>query len=428
MTDELGSTEGRRRVREALDGPSVVTFIVPLPHPIGFPDGSTITIHRPERVPWLEGVMRRVAAPDYMDTTVSESNYVSFMFRRINKCPSSTVTMMERAAVHLDTMIDSAGILTSATADQQIEVDGSVLEATTPLITPDSGDFAEALADALDRVFESFSDIVIAYRLQTQDLAVELLSRLNCVPWVPYVIRTGDFVGNDSFRRGMAGLYSVNDGESLREERFREIDDPDVFLCISRLAFRHRLGDPTMGAYHELLRARRACFLYGDFQSAVTSAFSAIEFFFGAVLNLLHWESGTPRTDVQSWFDNEGFATRLKKRYHPLLGGNWNPETPTSIISKINRVSKLRGRVVHAGYAPTEGEAIRAIDSSSDAIDSLKAMLVSKRHKFNRTNLIVLGNAKLVKSVEMTDEMKRRITEEAIQVNQYITSYISWLE
>lgn len=215
MTDEVSSAEGRRRVREALEGPSVTTFVIPVPHPFGFQDGSTITIHRHEKVPWLEGVKRRVAAPDYMDPTVSDSNYVSFMFRRIKKYPSSTVTMMERAATHFDTMIGSSGILASATADQQIEVDGSVLEATTPLITPNSGDFAEALSDALDRVFESFSDIVIAYRIETQDLAVELLSRLNCVPWVPYVIRTADFVGNDSFGRGIAGLYSVNDGESL---------------------------------------------------------------------------------------------------------------------------------------------------------------------------------------------------------------------
>lgn len=168
-------------------------------------------------------------------------------------------------------------------------------------------------------------------------------------------------------------------------------------------------------------------FLHGDFQSAVTSAFSAIEFFFGAVLNLLHWESGTPRPDVRGWFESEGFIARLRKRYHPLLGGNWNPGSLETITGKIQAVAELRGRVIHAGYSPTERETTETLDIALDAIDSLKAMLSLKRHKFTRTSLIVFGSTERDRTTKITDETRRSIEQEAIQVHKDIASYKAWL-
>jgi hypothetical protein len=287
-----------------------------------------------------------IGSEDIIDPNMSDTNFVSLRFDRSENAKSRTTELINRAVGGMEKAIDGDGILGEAVREIGIEVPSSILQATTPLIVPVSRSYDEALSDALERIFDEYAHFVVAYRVHTQDLAVDWLSRLSCVPLVPYVVRDEDFRGDESFARGTPGLYSVNDGESLREERFREIDESALLTTISNATYRYSIGDPTLVAEHELFRARRACFLHGDYQSAVVSAYSAIEVFFGAVLNLIHWEIGTSRDEVQGWFKDGGFMTRLRGRYHPVLGGTWNPNEPSAISYGIQALARLRGRVV----------------------------------------------------------------------------------
>lgn len=426
--DRYSEGDFSAHVGRMLREPTLITFYIPLPHPVGFPHNSSITFPRPEHIPWLQDTVKRVSEGDSTSFRNGDANFVSIMLKRAKEMESSSVNQMATACSLVDEIIGSDVLLSQVMEKFQIRVASTVMQATTVLIRPSSGSHNEAISDALERVFEEATGFLTSYRIETQDLAVDLLSRIQCVPWVPYIARVSDFQGDDSFRRGIPGLYSVNDGESLRLEHFKERDDIAFFELVAETAYTLHEGNPTITAYHELFRARRSCFLEGDFRSSIVSSFTAIEYFYGAVLNLLHWELNTPRSTVRQMLDTEGFATRLKTQYHPLLGGNWNPDKPTSITAQVNKVARTRGRVIQAGYQPDEHEARRTLAESQRLISLLKNRVFTQIHRFGRTNFVVFGARNLKHRGGWTRRMRELIGDEVEARQSFLASFRSWIE
>lgn len=425
--DEESEAEFVALVSRMLREPTLITFYIPLSHPIGFPHNSSITFHRRERVPWLQGIQKRISEQVKLDFGIRDANFVSIMLKRAKEVDSLSISQMATACSLVDEIIESNGTLTQAMETLQTRVASTVLQATTVLIAPSSGSHNEAISDALERVFEEATRFLAAYRIETQDLAVDLLSRVQCVPLVPYIARVSDFQGDESFKRGTPGIYSVNDGESLRLEHFRERDDARLFELVSETTYKLKQGDPTIAAYHELYRARRSCFLEGDFQSSAVSSFTAIEYFYGAVLNLLHWELNTPRSTVRQILDDERFSTRLKTRYHDHLGGNWDPNIPTSITAQVNKIGTTRHRVIHAGYQPNEYEARQLLTESRQLIDRLKDRIFIQLHKFGKTAFIVFGSQALKDRGGWTKRMRELIGDETEAQQTLLASYRTWI-
>jgi hypothetical protein len=425
--DDDAEKEFAAQVTRMLREPTLITFYIPLSHPLSLPSNSSITFPRSERVPWLHGAIRiSEQVPASFD--FGDANFVSIMLKRAKEMESFPINQMAAACSLVDDIVGSNALLSQSMETLQTRVEGSVLQATTVLIRPSSRNHNEAISDALERVFEEANKFLTAYRIETQDLAVDLLSRIQCVPLVPYIARTSDFQGDDSFRKGVPGLYSVNDGESLRLEHFKEREDIAFFQTVAQRAYDLHEEDPSVFAYHELFRARRFCFLEGDFRSSIISSFTAIEYFYSTVLNLLHWEMNTPRSTVVQMLEGEGFATRLRTRYHPFLGGNWSSDDPASITAQISTVARVRGQVVHAGNQPDEYEARQILSEAQRLINVLKDRTFTQLHRFGRTNFVILGVEDLKHRGGWTRRMRELIGDPVKARQSILSSYRTWLQ
>lgn len=167
---------------------------------------------------------------------------------------------------------------------------------------------------------------------------------------------------------------------------------------IDELEFRsgiYRAGSRAHTFRDALIEARTAFELRGDTSSAVVWAHLAVESFMDLVLGLLLWEEGWRPRDAA-----EPFARALRDRarhfYHNRLGGNWDlKHGPLAVWSGPGALAHLRGRVVHAGYNPTRGDAQRSVDAIMGVQRFLGGRVRSVRTAYPRTTMLMLGRAAL---------------------------------
>ncbi len=75
---------------------------------------------------------------------------------------------------------------------------------------------------------------------------------------------------------------------------------------------------------------------------------------------------------------------RLRSRYHSRLGGAWQPDDPQTVLGKWADSVTVRGRVVHAGYRPSEQEVIIAANLLREIEHFVMAVLKRLKFKANR--------------------------------------------
>lgn len=104
----------------------------------------------------------------------------------------------------------------------------------------------------------------------------------------------------------------------------------------------------------------------GCYREAVIYAQSSVEVFLGTLLTKILEIEGTAPDAIERLLQEVGFATRLRREYHPRLGGSWDVNNATSPLGYwYANTYQLRNRVVHAGYSPTQLEAKVAVDAAS---------------------------------------------------------------
>lgn len=104
----------------------------------------------------------------------------------------------------------------------------------------------------------------------------------------------------------------------------------------------------------------------GCYREAVMYAQSSIEIFLSTLLTKILEIEGTAPEAIERMLQEVGFATRLRREYHPRLGGSWDVNNATSPLGHwYANTYQLRNRVVHGGYAPNQLEAKVAVDAAS---------------------------------------------------------------
>ena len=402
--------------------PRLVVFYIPLEVPLGLPQGSTYTFERTESVDWLKGVpLHPVEGLTPRRNTLGR-NFVSLqIWREKEKARLSDAPFTAAMNVAARVRGEKDRIREVSSDDGLVqEIVGLVFEAVTPLLKSEGG-VKKAVSDAFDRCLEAINSLIRAYLLATKDLRVHLVSRQKLPPAIPWITRPPD-----AFDWGGMAMFWVNEGTSLRSpvEDLKHDDLEKLNLWLSNLLN----GNPLVPFSEWRAIARRACFIEGDQATAVVACHTASEILLDAVLLLLAWEESTPRQDTRSWFD-EGLAKRVRTYYAARLGGRWDTTDSKTVAGKWHsNVSKIRHRVVHAGYRPSEREAKDALVAADQLVDFVKDRLANKRTTYPKTALLVWGVPGFKRVGLYKGQIKRFVEEGMSEETDWMKSYRTWLK
>jgi hypothetical protein len=219
----------------------------------------------------------------------------------------------------------------------------------------------------------------------------------------------------------------IHEGVSLRMGGPAvEVQETDAWKVIAVLS-RIKKGDPLQASSEQVYRANRAYWVDGDYAATVGAAFSACEVLLNSVLLMMAWEEGTGRDIPRGWFEEQGLVRRLRTHYHNRLGGSWDPNNPNRIIGRVMALAELRGRVVHAGYWPTEREAAGAREVMGDLSDFVKGRLIASFDRYPRTALLLLGEPGF-RRLGKWEEADRFMREQGALEEPWLASYREWLD
>lgn len=419
--------------------PRLVVFFILLPAPLGLPHNSTYIFYRDETVDWLAGTRPAItqnAPPISLENMDEEEQRIlergnNFVSLRL-WLPKDTVTMPSASFKQvMDVLrIVTGGSLDGEQATQNAPVPinsnvssfNTIVEAVTPLLKGDKDNYDDALTYAFDRCIEAITLLNRSYALASGDLRMRVFSRQALQPIVPFTTRhpeRGDW--------SPVGFLLINPGYNLpgaAEDLTRE--QRQAFqLYLSRLLSQ----DPFMTVAEWQRHSHQAYEVDGDAAAAVNAAHTAGEVLFDTVLLTMAWETGVAREEASSWFADTGLTTRLRTHYHPKLRGRWNPDDEKSVLGRWTRdVTRLRGRVVHAGYRPTTQEAATALAALDEVIDFVKERLAANRLAYPRTTLMFLGHSGLERLGLFNGKIKAFAESEAPKEDDWFISYRQWFD
>ncbi|MGW5689618.1 hypothetical protein ACWEWX_01235 [Streptomyces asiaticus] len=366
----------------------LLTFLVALPHPCPMPHGAIIARHFTEELRGLGGVSMRMSpeTPDLPDEATTRI-FVSLKFWQVK----------ERVPVrdmHLDVLsrvaVEIAGGEPFSPVEELAEIDS--YRTVVEMITAQNADVwaadqQAAVGEALDRCFDVLSDVSSMARLvkhwghpiaTKEQVAVALW--FGRPPTAP------------SYKTGIGGILILTPPSDPVKEVFEE---PEMNRLMAHLK-RVWDGSPLEFAMDRSLEASTFMRRDGDYGNAVIHAALSSEIVLDSILALLLWEEQlqVPSIDAAiAAFDESrgGLTTRVRREYAPRLGGTWDPEKKGAVQAWARDLARLRGRVVHRGYRPTENEAVAALSASDALLDFIKGCLAAKARNYPRTALLVLG-------------------------------------
>ena len=373
----------------AEDQPMLLTFLVALPYPCPMPHGAVVGRHFSGELRGLSGVSMRVTpdTPDLPDDAASHI-FVSLKFWQLR----------ERVPVgdmHLDALAQVAveiagGEPFSPPEDLEREIDS--FRTVVEMVTVQNADAwaaneQAALEEALDRCFSVLTDVSSMSRLvKHRGHPIATKEQVAVALWF------GRHPTSPSYKTGIGGILMLTPPTGPVRDVFEE---PEMNRLMAHLK-RVWDGSPLELAMDRSLEASTFMRRDGDYGNAVIHAALASEIVLDSILALLLWEEQlhAPTIDAAvAAFDESrgGLATRVRREYAPRLGGNWDPEKRGPVQAWARDLARLRGRVVHRGYRPTEAEAEAALSASNGLLDFIKGRLAVKARNHPRTALLVLG-------------------------------------
>lgn len=418
-----------------LTGPCFLLFFIPLTIPLRLEHGSIYSFQREEVVEWLSGIDMHITA-DTPPIPRAEGepgrNFVSLrIWRPLGTREGITLPFDRAMAVLQEATGHDRGERPKNVSEhiptyaEIAEEAGTVIEALTPLLATDGGNTELAVSLAFDRCIAVINLLITAFILASGDPLIGRISRQNLYPFIPWAARNpdGEIIGGPGmFFPGPLISTALAFGGSKAPV------DHEVMRRLNVYLRRIRQGDPFANYLEWARNSRHELDIEGDTAAAVNAAHTAGEILLDTLLYLMAWEEGLSYEEAAQWFEHTGSAGRLRIHYHPRLGGRWSPDDPTTINGKwVTNVSRVRGRVVHAGYRPAEEETVRALDTLAELEEFTKERLAHKRLSYKRTALILLGTPGLDRRGLYSGQIKRFVEQEASYEEDWIASYRRWL-
>lgn len=423
-----------------------VKFFAFVPWPIAMPDGCFFVIDRVAEVGCFEGHPEWLSAfmPGEVAAQLSLAGPRDFVAFRLHRAPAKRTSphehvlelmRMAKAWADLFTLPPALAPLVRAGEDDvavEPEVTyGTVIEAATCFTVPLGSTEGKELNAAFDRCLEQFADFQEAYVQTSGDLRAGLVNRSTVLHVVSAVL-----IDPVSRRTKVTGLHAI-EGAAFAATPPRELT-PEQVEEIGLRVHLAKEGEPYVTVRHWQRLAHRAFWLDGDFAAAVVTIHTAGEVFFDALLLRMAWEEmehspGSPltREEVAGWFTSRSpLSSRLRTRYDVRLEGGWDPDRLGHPLHDWDRkVARLRNRIVHAGYRPTEREAAAALDAAKAAEAYVLDLVVDDRNRtrYPRTVAMLVGRAGLERRGLYTGKARRAIESRPGDWRRSFYAFLQWI-
>jgi hypothetical protein len=237
------------------------------------------------------------------------------------------------------------------------------VEAVTPVTASDHG----AISTALDLCIARIQQVSVASGLAAKQ-SLELLTHEKLPLSLPVC------------RRNLAGTewldFFVYESQSNEIVRYVPADfDAEMLSRLGSFLQASARSEPIYGYLELQAEAGGLMFREGDTRTSVIMAATACEVILDLFLLALLWEQSVSASEAADLFKKENtISRRVRKLYHPRVGGNWHVDQDGPIRKWFEEVANLRNRCAHSGYRPSREEAFLALDSA----DSLRQFIVGR--------------------------------------------------
>jgi len=286
------------------------------------------------------------------------------------------------------------------------------------------GDHERQVSDAFDTGLGLLRELQRAYYLVRRG-PVRLATR-EAMPFaVPYGVRClYDEQGQVRPFEVPLSMYVLN--LNLR----KDVLDGDLTaqeLAQFGFALRQQSYRGFVADYLDLVRETQVALnLDGSYRAAVLYAATSCEVLLDNLLAHMLWEERVRPEDAAATFDagREGIAGRVKRHYHPRLGGQWSVDRPGPVRDWFTQVAGLRNRVVHGGHEPTLAEAAAASTAATSLATYLGDLLSARTQDSPRTALALPGKAGLQRRGKWQPRLGH-LEHTAGEVN-WVATFASW--
>lgn len=176
-------------------------------------------------------------------------------------------------------------------------------------------------------------------------------------------------------------------------------------------------GQPFMAGerfYHQAIDAMQR----GEYDSAVVLTATSGEVLLDTLLVCLLVESGEREQAEDAFAIQPGLKARVQRRYGPLLGGSWNPDSETTVVGKWwQNVESVRARILHGGYRASAQEAHEAVGIGQMLEEFVDERLGAKCTVYPRTVLSKLGVPGLEKRGRYSRKMRQLTAEFTLEAS-----------
>jgi hypothetical protein len=297
----------------------------------------------------------------------------------------------------------------------------TIVEAVTPFLAddPDEKDPERVQSDAFDRSVEAINRIVRAYRVSEHGLIPEVTrERLPfSVLFCTRAVSGGDWAGP------VLMLLHFNLPRDVSPDVLSDEELARFNAYLQMVQTTHPLFAYTERALDSHIALQRE----GNTKTALILTQIAVESLLDTLLSLVLWEEGASPEVAATDVFSDAFVTRLRKHFHPRLGGSWDDRRPGATHDLVKDVIRVRGRVVHADYMPTRDEAWKAIAAATTMDEFIRDRLADRRNRYPKTTILFLGDEGLRARGLWGGKIERLADDNAADIpNGWIAAYRSW--
>lgn len=409
--------------------PLLILFFIPAPEALALPHGMTLRIERDETVEWMKGVPVAPIPGYTWHLNPEGKNMVSVRIWRAPEEVKFDLTPFHRAmqAIQITT-----GSEITEEAIPSIPIQGpsyaTVIEAVTSLIPAfdDHGelDVIGSISEAFDRCIESLSDLYRPYIINFRDINVRIPGRINVFPLIPWT--TKDPFSSE-VKLGGIEIFFAGPAAGIIPQAVDIADDAQIQRMIHVLQ-RTKMGDPLTVYSEHSLAAGRSLMIDSDYPAAVVRSHIASEVLMNSILLLMAWERNTSEEEVSRW-SRWVLIRKIEECYPKFLSGNWRTEEENTIIGHwMEYVHRVRNRVVHEGYFPTDDEAHHALDVVSALSEHMKNCILTHWSTYPRTALLMIGTEGLQNRGIVSGDIHEFFEREAQNIVSWIGEFGDWAQ